>query len=449
MLNKDTQLYAKINYCVEVNRKKQNPKQVAKFLGLKPDDSRMTEIYQSYERLHDEHYGEQKKPNRKTNIVRVEKTRKPQDERNNMDYPFKSKVKDVAFREDKEIAKEPYVKDHRLNRLINKYSRPNYSPFPHSWECDYMFVAKGRKKHPFLVLININTRYLVVKKVKDKSGAEYIRVLEEIIKELESKDKQINYLKSDAEASFRDKRSLALYKKHDINFVFNSSKYSFHNKHVDSVIRTIRNAAGINNEILLNPNILQSIVDHYNNSPHTGLPRKRITRIGDPDNKSKLIHYSPNEMTEDLEWAYIREKDRELIKVLDRLKDDGYHSYEPGNILMVHLDNSKTPNRMKKRRRNFEDIGEFLGYKNGNVIVKMLTGYKDQIDQELEVPIFYTKKIARNEDSLTEEQKKVFIYETKDKAKLESKDAIKEALEKELEEIKNDGNEDGNEENAA
>ena len=180
---------------------------------------------------------------------------------------------------------------------------------------------------------------------------------------------------------------------------FDSSPFTYHNKQVDSVIRTIRNAAGLSNQILNKNKYVQQIVFYYNNTPHKGLP---IYKDG--------IHMTPTEMqfgNPDWEWVYIRQKDKELKEVKERLKKDGYYKYEKYNILMVHLDKGKTQHMFDKKRRNFEDLAIFNRYVNGNVEWYLLTGAPEE-NHMITVPVFYTKKIAKDKTKIPDEYKHLF-----------------------------------------
>ena len=107
----------------------------------------------------------------------------------------------------------------------------------------------------------------------------------------------------------------------------------------------------------------------------------------------------------DLEYQYIRWCNNKLHKVL--LLQDLYkmNRYEPGNILLVHVDKSKTSNLFEKRRTYYDRLGEFLEYINGNVRVRLLTpvliGKKPVSD--IVLPIFHTMLLAKNKSSIPEQ----------------------------------------------
>ena len=99
----------------------------------------------------------------------------------------------------------------------------------------------------------------------------------------------------------------------------------------------------------------------------------------------------------DLEWQYIRKKIRDLQDVVTKQRSHNLDDYQQENILLLYMDEGKTSRRFEKRRRNFQDLGAFIKYTNGNCYVYCITkpvGF-------IEVPIFYTKRVAKNIDDLS------------------------------------------------
>ena len=135
-----------------------------------------------------------------------------------------------------------------------------------------------------------------------------------------------------------------------LKFIINSSPYALSHKNVDSVIRTLRNAFGLDDRRLSDYNLMRQMVDYYNNTPHGSLRFKNIDYI---DNKfydknlkrpSKWIYYTPSQMQNDidLEWKYIRKMQMKLREIHEKQHFKGLLSYKKGNIILVHLDKSKT-----------------------------------------------------------------------------------------------------------
>jgi hypothetical protein len=99
--------------------------------------------------------------------------------------------------------------------------------------------------------------------------------------------------------------------------------------------------------------------------------------------------------------------------VQDIQAEKDLHSYEKGNVLLVHLDLSRTPLRFMKKRRNYNALTPFHSYYHGNVACQVISSMtiseentegKDPGDESIDynlgkliiVPIFFTKLIAKN-----------------------------------------------------
>ena len=328
----------------------------------------------------------------------------PQRERRKLvdeiDYTFRSKINDyMTMNDDWEAQTPDYIPDMSVKKLAQKYKKPNYSPQRNSWELDIMFTPRRK----YLVFININTRYAIVEPIAHKSASEITRVINHIRNDLGFK---IDHIKGDGEAGFDSKDVRALFKKEDDgknkkktltkSIRLDGSPYTYHNKQVDSFIRTLRNSAGVSERVLDNNECVQKLVEYYNNTPHNGLP---MNAIG--------VHYTPTEMMRDpdLEWQYIRSMDRKLKNVQKTLSKVGFDNYQRGNILLLHLDKGKTKMSFMKVRRNFDELGEFIKYDNGSVMCRWLSSFKRNETPIIRVPIFYTKKVADSIEELPEKYK--------------------------------------------
>ena len=326
--------------------------------------------------------------------------------------PFRSKAKMYNKAHPDEYVIATNLND-KSNRDTRQFHRPTYSPKPNAYQIDIMFTAenasapetpedeagKTPKTIDYLVMINVNTRYLMVSQIAKKETRDIMFAINGFIVK---HGIVIDYLNGDRESGFVGMKNLleafweerennkkdppsppagleALYD-HEFVMRFEKNDFTFHNKLVDSVIRTIRDAAGLNPHVLRDENMVQHIVNFYNKTPHTGLLKK------DED-----LYYTPIEMQNnpDLEWEYIRSKDRELTKTLKQIKGAGYFEYKRGDILRIHLDYAKTPKKLRKRRMVYQHIGIFDSYVNGNVRAFILGD-----NQFCEVPIFYTQKIG-------------------------------------------------------
>jgi hypothetical protein len=88
--------------------------------------------------------------------------------------------------------------------------------------------------------------------------------------------------------------------------------------------------------------------------------------------------FTPTEMEtyEELEWAWIRHCQRHN----KRIERDYAWRYKMGNIRLVHFDESKTSERFEKRgrRRQYNELCEFVGYVGMNLAVKRLNENVDE-----------------------------------------------------------------------
>jgi hypothetical protein len=194
----------------------------------------------------------------------------------------------------------------------------------------------------------------------------------------------VKYIRGDREKGFTSKKITKMFEGNDIQTYFTASKFTYHNKLVDVVIKTIRNAIGYR---MISEDQLQKIVSYYNHTYH------------------KTIDCTPLEMMQnkDFEDQYIRYCTQRLLEVKQRQEFEGLLSYERGNILLLHCDLSKTAQRDEKRRRFWDRVGEFVQYNHGNVVVRLL-GSPINIGSTqyrvIDLPVYYTRLIAKNRDEI-------------------------------------------------
>ena len=126
-------------------------------------------------------------------------------------FPFKSKYKYVSdnltpFMQD--IKLKPNIPDYKL-KISKKLSKPDFSNEPGCWEADLMFVNTDENSQIYLVMINVNTRYLIVEPIGAKSSTEISYALCHILDnyslgELGSANNvEINTIKIDGERGFK------------------------------------------------------------------------------------------------------------------------------------------------------------------------------------------------------------------------------------------------------
>ncbi|KAI5482629.1 hypothetical protein TVAGG3_1082410 [Trichomonas vaginalis G3] len=141
-------------------------------------------------------------------------------------------------------------------------------------------------------------------------------------------------------------------------------------------MRTLRDALGVNGQIYWDGNhdsIIQQLVYYYNNTWH------------------RTINMKPVEMKNDIskEWEYIRKQMERLNDVKREQINSGLMNFKQGDKVLIHLDYGKTDKSMKKRRRRFDTIAEFVRYINGNALV--------EVDNKLiEIPIYFITPLYLN-----------------------------------------------------
>ena len=304
-------------------------------------------------------------------------------------YPFRSKIS--KYRKNNPTLEIQYNKIPAIQRIPEKQLyRPYFSPEPGGWEIDFAFkICNDNDKtdneenitDTWLFCININTRYLEVYYCARKSVNHVFASLQDLIQK-----HPVKSIRGDGESAFKSQTVSSLLKRHHIKFLWNDGKFTNHNRMVDCVIKTIRNAIGYRE---INHEQLKQIVDYYNNTYH------------------RSIDCTPKEMQEDpeLEYQYIRWCQQKLTQVLTLQENYGMTKYQPGNILLIHLDKGKTNNKFEKRRTYYDRLGEFIKYVNGNVKIKLLTPVRFGINPvyEVEVPSYHTQYLAKNKESIPEE----------------------------------------------
>ncbi|KAI5510962.1 integrase core domain containing protein family [Trichomonas vaginalis G3] len=279
-------------------------------------------------------------------------------------YPFQTLKKQKDFKKGFKILNKPT--DPKIQPLKEKFSRPSFAPYPYSYEIDHLEYSKGNVT--YLFAININTRYLYCIPVKGKTEQETRRAIQYLLDH-----ERVDNIRGDSDKGFQ---ATMIHYFPQINFYFSSSPYTFHNKIVDAVMRTLRDALGVNGQIYWDGNhdsIIQQLVYYYNNTWH------------------RTINMKPVEMKNDIskEWKYIRKQMERLNDVKREQINSGLMNFKQGDKVLIHLDYGKTNKSMTKRRRRFDTIAEFVRYINGNALV--------EVDNKLiEIPIYFITPLYLN-----------------------------------------------------
>jgi hypothetical protein len=258
--------------------------------------------------------------------------------------------------------------DKKPTRLhLKKVQRPCYSRYPGSWVVDHVFnLGRG---FGWVWLINMNTRYLFVYPVTN-TGAQGVLnayyALSDHLKSIGVKGEYITNITGDGARAYVTHDLIAQLTLLGVTTYFSSSPYTNHNRILDRSVRTIRDAFAYRTEPGMNE--VLAVVEMYNNT------------------YNKAIDCTPKQMmlNPEWEWQYIRYCNEKVQDI--KRNQEPYLHYKPGNVLFLHLDESKTEKKFAKKRRYWNNIGHFIKYIHGNVLVRLL-----QNNLIIELPIYFTK----------------------------------------------------------
>ncbi|KAA6383873.1 MAG: hypothetical protein EZS28_020596, partial [Streblomastix strix] len=134
--------------------------------------------------------------------------------------------------------KQEIPPDYQIKPL-SKLNRPYFSPKLGSWEIDLVFSMDERiirANQIYLFCININTKYLVVFPLRHKLAGQIKNAFQILVKNY-----HVTNIRGDGEKGFNGSILKSFCQGHKITSFFTDSKFTNHNRVVDSVIRTIRN----------------------------------------------------------------------------------------------------------------------------------------------------------------------------------------------------------------
>jgi hypothetical protein len=279
---------------------------------------------------------------------------------------------------------------------------------------DFIITERDVNK-AYLFIININTKYLIAIPVNVRTRTIEVTkdALDKALKILAPK--KIEYLRGDADRAFgagvvADENSKTkgkdfyqfLKNKGVKDWYFSRERFTNKSKCVDRVARTIRDMIGLYTDKFGKDNIVQEAVKIYNNTPHSAYFHK----------------FTPLEAQNDyqIEGAFIRYQQARLREALKNQSESGLFNYQPGNVLMIYIPQDKSRViDLEKRRRNFSDLAIFISYYYGNVecllLNKVKFGGDKSTDKDIRVvlPIYHTKYVCEDINSIPEAYRKAFI----------------------------------------
>lgn len=170
------------------------------------------------------------------------------------------------------------------------------------YQLDIYYMMKYHKKNKgfkyILALIDIFTRQVYVEKMKTKE-------VDEVIKSLDKLFQKSGYpfvITSDSDSTFLSDECQAYFKKHEINH--NTVPIGDHKSLglIDRFARTLKTI--LHKRFLIHNttnwiDVIDTIVDQYNNTPHSGIDDIAPNDATLPDNLSKIVELN-NEKREDI-----------------------------------------------------------------------------------------------------------------------------------------------------
>ena len=295
----------------------------------------------------------------------------------------------TAFNPWKTKSKTEAIPDWNTKALQKRHQRPYFSPVHHSWEIDIVHIhnpANGNLLRTYLFCININTKYLVVIPITNKTSTEIKRAITELIYQV-----RVEHIRGDYEGAFTSHEIKQFFADINIAVYFTRSRFINRNRVVDRVIRTIRDGFGMHVTDMRDNNKMQEMVDTYNNNPHMAY--------------NNIFTPWEVEQNPEIEARFIAFKKRELKAAVFNQKHSNLHNYKNNNVLYFHLDESKTDNKFSKQRRRFNHVGLFIAYRRGNVLIQPLTFRSNYY---IEIPIYFTKLAANSLQELPQHIKHYF-----------------------------------------
>jgi hypothetical protein len=278
-----------------------------------------------------------------------------------------------------------------------KLQRMVFSATQRSYALDIMVIKPS--EYYYLLIQNINTRYLWAFPIFDKTKESIFPIIQLFQQNIKMKS-----LTGDAERAWDNEEVRDWLKASGVKVDFKHSDYIHHVPILDSTIRTLRMGANYDVEFMMDEDNFERLIYLFNNSVN------RNTKL------------TPTEMEtyEELEWAWIRHCQRHN----KRIERDYNWRYKIGNILLVHFDESKTSKRFEKhgRRRQYNELCEFVGYVGMNLAVKRLNDdeteehrtAKGEVDgrrkahKKTYIIAFYDAVwVARNVDTLPKEYQRL------------------------------------------
>jgi hypothetical protein len=245
------------------------------------------------------------------------------------------------------------IPDRSVKKRKKQYERMTYAPEGGVYAINIIFVPGYNVQ--YLLVQNINTRYVRAYKLPDRTKAELQKALNHLIKEqIIHEGKPFNRLVGDAEKGWANNDIRKWLREHRIHADFKVGNHIRHIPILDATIKTLRKGCNGDNEFLADVGCFSQLLNLFN---HSVVKTTKLTPI-------------EMEVYPELEESWICHCKRHNREVELRYS----LNYKKGNILLVHFNQSKTHRKFVKQStgRQYSYFCEFVDYHGKNLAVKRL-----------------------------------------------------------------------------
>ena len=195
-----------------------------------------------------------------------EKNRRRIEHSGTVPYPFKSKIK-AYEKKNPDVQYEQTVSDLGFDKkTLKNLKRPYYSKYPGCTRYLVVYPIAEQAARVQESIKNLMSRFKVTS-IRGDGSTSYSKAA--TLKDSICSTNDLQRITSSPEHRGNPTINLMkMYQRENINIYFDGGKFTNHNRMVDVVIKTIRNAIGYRK---LNKEQVQEIVDYYNFTPHRGL----------------------------------------------------------------------------------------------------------------------------------------------------------------------------------
>lgn len=281
------------------------------------------------------------------------------------EFPWKTYSKFKALANRKGFKDDKKIKDFFMNKVVHdeRVKDKNYLPIYDKDGGAYQFDtlvqskgkdSKGRGSSPFLIFININTRKAYAYEMKNKGASEVLRVMKKFMDEVDG----VKSLTSDQDAAYLSDSVLSFIKEKGINYRTTEDE----NHNVLGIInRFIRTLRDLNHERDFSVEVMNKLVDEYNQSIHSSTGKAPDKMTSDEGSAQGLS---------DHEIEYIADKNTETL-----MKKE-VHKFNDGDRVRIVL----MKNKIGKNRSNLSDEAYIIdGTSGNNYLIRSEDGSVDSL----------------------------------------------------------------------